>query len=80
MHLLATFTPPDYTAWKADFDAHWEARDQAGLTLLQLWRGADDTSRVVALFEVADRPRAQAWLDRQSALHGGIAAQFVRTA
>ncbi len=80
MHLLATIPTPGYTAWKTAFDAHAEDRDASGLTLLQLWRSADDPDTVTALFEVADRPRAEAWVKRQSALGPTVAAQFLKTA
>jgi hypothetical protein len=79
MHLLATITTSGYDAWKTGFDAHAEDRGQSGLNLLQLWHDADAPARVVALFEVADRPRAEAWVKRQSALHGPVSAQFLRT-
>ena len=80
MNLLARFSPPSYTAWKADFDAHGEDRDKSGLTLLQLWRSADSPNHALALFEVHDRAAAQGWIDRQQALHGGLDAEFVKTA
>ncbi|MCX7889799.1 MAG: hypothetical protein N2422_08755 [Rhodobacteraceae bacterium] len=80
MQLLATFAPPEYAAWKAAFDAHAEARDQAGLTLLQLWRHADAPDTATALLEVADRPRAEAWLRTENALRGPVAGTFLRIA
>jgi len=80
MHLIVRFSPASYDAWKSDFDAHAEDRDQSGLTLLQLWRGADSANRAVALFEVHDRKAAQGWIDRQQALQGGLEAEFMRTA
>ena len=80
MQLLATFTTPDYRAWKADFVAHTEDRANAGLGLMQLWRDADDPTRAVVLFEVRDRTRALDWLKEQQALGRSVTAQFVRTA
>jgi len=80
MQLLARFETKGYDAWKTDFDAHTEDRGQSGLTLLQLWRSIDAPNRAVALFEVHDRAAAQSWLDRQAALHGGVTADFVKTA
>ncbi len=80
MQLLATFATPDYPAWKADFDAHTEDRATSGLTLMQLWRDADDPARAVALFDVHNRAAAQDWLKTQGALGHGIAGQFVKTA
>ncbi len=79
MHLLTTLTTSGYDAWKAAFDAHAEDRGQSGLTLLQLWRGADAPDTVTALFEVADRKRAEDWVKRQSALGPAVAARFLRT-
>ena len=81
MHLLATFATQGYAPWKTAFDAHREARDRAGLTLLQLWRHADAPDTVTALFEVADRRRAEGWLSAEAALHGGTPeAHFLKTA
>ena len=80
MQLIVRFSPASYDSWKADFDAHAADRDQAGRTLLQLWRGVDSANRAVALFEVHDRKAAQGWIDRQQALQGGVEAEFVRTA
>ncbi|MEM7488315.1 MAG: DUF3303 family protein [Pseudomonadota bacterium] len=79
MHLLIHLTPPDYDAWKQDFDANAEARMQAGLTLLQLWRAAGGPG-VTALFEANDRGRAQAWIDRESATGPDLDARFLKTA
>ncbi len=79
MNLLARFTPPDFAAFKTDFDAHAESRQQAGLTLLQMWRDLDGAG-AVCLFEVNDRAKAQAWLDTQSGLGHPVTGQFLRTA
>lgn len=80
MQLIARFAPPAYDAWKADFDASGEGRDQSGLALLQLWRGADSPNCAIALVEVHDRAAAQVWIHRQQALHSATDAEFVRTA
>jgi hypothetical protein len=80
MQLLATFATPDYAAWKADFDAHAEDRANSGLSLMQLWRDADDPAQAVALFDVHNRAAAQDWLKVQAALGHGVTGRFVRTA
>ncbi len=80
MHLLARFDTRDYTAWKADFDKAAENRSQAGLTLLQLWRDADTPSATVALFEVNDRDKAQAWLDKETGFGQAVTADFLKIA
>jgi len=79
MNLLAHITPPDRAAWRKGFDADAENRRNAGLTLLQLWNDADGTG-VTALFEVNDRGKAQAWVDRESATGPEISARFMTNA
>lgn len=79
MNLLLHHTPTSYDAWKRDFDAHAETRMQAGLTLLQLWRDVEGEG-VTALFEVNDRKKAQAWLDREAQTAGPVAGRFMRIA
>ena len=79
MNLLLHLTPAAYDAWKAEFDAAYEARMNAGLTLLQLWRDVDGAG-VTALFDVNDRAKTEAWLDRERATDGPIEARFVVTA
>jgi hypothetical protein len=80
MQLLLDVTAPDPAAWKARFDAQAENIRNAGMTLLQMWRGADQPGEVTLLFEVNDRPRAQAWLDKEAALGAAYRARFVNTA
>ncbi|MBN8632518.1 MAG: hypothetical protein J0L76_16895 [Rhodobacterales bacterium] len=76
--LLIQTSAPDYTAWKAAFDAEGENIAAASLNTLQIWKG--DAGAVLVLFEVADRKNAQAWLDKQSAFGRGYRAQFLETA
>ena len=80
MHLIVQFSTGGFDAWKADYDAHAETREAAGLTMLQMWRDADDADRAMVLFEVSDRKRSEAWLHEQAALKGGVSGQFVKTA
>lgn len=61
------------------FDADAEARGQAGLTLLQLWTEGAQTKW--ALFQVSDRVRAVAWLDKETGLgHPPSSAHMLETA
>ncbi len=80
MHLLCQFDTPDYDGWKTAFDADAENRMHAGLTLMQLWRSADHSATVMALFNVNDRARAQAWLDKETGFGAAVTAHFLRTA
>jgi hypothetical protein len=80
MQMLIDFTTTDFAAWKSAFDRDAEDRMQAGLTLLQMWRGADEPAAVTCLFKVNDRARAQAWLDKEAAFGAAVTARFLETA
>lgn len=80
MHLLAHFDTTDYAAWKQAFDRDAEDRALAGLSMLQMWRAVDEPANVTCLFEVADRPRAQGWLDKETGFGAAITAHFLNTA
>lgn len=76
--LLIQTTAPDYSAWKAAFDAEAENIAAASLSTLQIWKG--DANAILVLFEVQNRKNAQAWLDKQQALGHAYTAQFLQTA
>ena len=76
MQLLTETTAADFAAFKSDFDGEAEARMQAGLTLLQMWREAEDPSKILCLFEVNDATRAAGWLTRARRFTG----RFLNTA
>jgi len=80
MQLLIDYATTGYDAWKASFDDEAENRMQAGLTLMQIWREAGNANAVVCLFEVSDRTRAQAWLDKEAGLGATFTARFLNTA
>jgi hypothetical protein len=76
--LLIQTSAPDYAAWKSAFDAEAENIAAASLNTLQIWKG--NQNAVLALFEVANRKNAQAWLDKQQALGHPYQSQFLQTA
>ncbi len=80
MQLICEIDTDGFDAWKAGFHDRAEARDRAGLTMLQMWRDADDDARAVVLFEVRDRARAEEWVRTEGALHAPVTARFLRTA
>ncbi|WP_126974944.1 hypothetical protein [Frigidibacter oleivorans] len=80
LQLLCQIDAADPAAWREMFDDDAENRAQAGLTLLQMWSDADTPSHVVLLFQVNDRGRAQAWLDRSAGFGRPVAAHFLKTA
>ena len=71
LHLLCRNKVKDFDFWKGGFDGDRAAQEQAGLTLLNLWRSADDPNEVFFLFQVADRPKAEEFMhSRTAAQHG----------
>ena len=86
MQLIAHMKVRDYNAWRRAFDDDAESRGNAGMTLLQLWRQADDENVVWMLYEVSERAMADGYLEGLGQLHaeqyGASEAGhvFVRTA
>ena len=80
MQLICEIETGGFDAWKPGFDERAEARGQAGLTMLQMWRDVDDDARAVILFEARDRARAEEWVRTEHALHAPARALFLRTA
>lgn len=70
MQLIAHYTVTDFAQWQSAFAADDEARRDAGLGVLQIWRDADSTTHAFALLTVNDRARAEQWITRSNALHG----------
>ena len=68
MQMIVHQQVTSFSAWKSAFDADAEARSQAGLTVLQVWKDADSDTHAFFLLDVNDRDKAQAWLDRSDAL------------
>ncbi len=81
LQLLCRFEAADADSWQSAYDDDWEERSSAGLSQLQLWRGADDGSAIWALYTVNDRGKAQSWLDKTAKLSGATLAEahFVKT-
>ena len=69
MQLIVHFEITNFTAWQTAFTADTEARRDAGLSVLQIWRDADSTTHAFALLSVNDRAKAEAWITRSNALH-----------
>jgi len=86
MQLLCRHDVTDFAAWKQVFDGDDEARRNAGLTVLQIWRDADSGARVFVLYDVNVREKAEAYLKGgQSSLHAdhagvtGTESHFLET-
>ena len=69
MQMICHFEVTSFAAWQTAFAADDEARRDAGLGVLQIWRDADSTTHAFVLLSVNDRGRAEAWITRSNALH-----------
>lgn len=80
IQLLCQLDTADPAGWKADFDSEATERMEAGLSLLQMWRDMDSRGRILLLFEVSNRARAEAWLAKEQGFGGPMQATFLETA
>lgn len=71
LHLLCRNKVKDFDYWKGGFDSDRSVQQQAGLTLLNLWRGADDPNEVFVLFEVSERGKAEDFIHSTQAAQNG---------
>jgi hypothetical protein len=58
-YLIIRHRVADFSRWKAGYDDHSGAREQAGLKEKALLHDIKDTNQVVLLFEVTDVQKAQ---------------------
>ena len=57
----------DFAKWKAVFASHASAHREAGLRLMNLWRGLEDPNNVFFLFEVTSLDKARAFISNPAA-------------
>lgn len=87
MQLICHYEVTSFDDWHTAFTADDEARRDAGLGVLQIWRDADSTTHAFALLSVNDRQKAEQWIKRSDALSSDDAATvahashfFIKTA
>jgi hypothetical protein len=61
-YLMIRHSVEDFGTWKLAYDAHFPARQAAGLKEAHLMHNVDDSNEVVALFEAHDMKKAQEFL------------------
>jgi hypothetical protein len=61
----------DFSRWKAAFDSHAPAHRDAGLRLIDVWRGVEEPNNVFFLFEVASMDKARAFISNPAAAEAG---------
>jgi hypothetical protein len=73
----------DYASWRKGYDEHEKSRVSAGVTNGKVFRSAEDPNDILILQDVADVPKARAWLaapDLKSAMEkaGVVGPHVVR--
>ena len=58
-YLLVRHKVSDFSKWKAAYDAHLPAREEAGLKEGHLLRNMEDPNEVILLFEAEDLQKAK---------------------
>jgi hypothetical protein len=71
-YLLCRNRVDDFARWRAVFASHQQAHLNAGLRLINLWRGIENPNNVFFLFEVASEGKAREFI---SAPEGAKAAE-----
>lgn len=71
IHMLCRNRVAEYATWKAVFDSHAAAHQEAGLRLVYVWHDVKDANNVYFVFEVADIDRAQAFIDHPDSAKAG---------
>jgi heme-degrading monooxygenase HmoA len=61
IHMLVRSKVTDFDKWKPVYDAHFPARQKAGLKEEHLLRNADDPNEVILLFSAEDLEKAKAF-------------------
>ncbi len=61
IHMLVRHKVADFAKWKAAYDAHGSARQNAGLKEEHLLRNVDDPNEVILLFSAEDLEKAKAF-------------------
>jgi heme-degrading monooxygenase HmoA len=61
IHMLVRHKVADFAKWKAAYDAHGSARQNAGLKEEHLLRNVDEPNEVILLFSAEDLEKAKAF-------------------
>jgi len=64
----------DFAKWRAVFASHASAHREAGLRLMNLWRGVEEANNVFFLFEVTSLDKARAFISDPAAAEAGKAS------
>jgi hypothetical protein len=72
--LLCRNRVADFAKWKFVFASHAVAHKDAGLALVNIWRGVDEPNNDFFVFEVASLDKARAFIGDSKAAEAGSAS------
>jgi hypothetical protein len=67
----------DFERWRAVFASHQAAHQQAGLSLVKLWRSVEQPNNVFFVFEVASLSKASEFIRSPEATQAGKASGVI---
>ena len=70
-HMLCRTRVSDFSVWKAVFDSHAKAHQDAGLKLVNLWRSVEEPNNIFFIFEVADIDNADRFINSTASAKAG---------
>jgi hypothetical protein len=76
-YLLCRNRVAEFSRWKAVFASHQAAHLNAGLRLVQMWRGTEEPNNVFFLFEVASMEKAREFIGNPEAAQSAEASGVV---
>ncbi len=77
IYMLCRNRVADFLRWKTVFSSHQAAHRDAGLRLVNLWRGVEQPDNVFFTFEVASIDKAQEFIGAPEAIKAGEASGVI---
>jgi len=67
----------NFESWRAVFGSHQAAHQEAGLSLVKLWRSVEQPGNVFFVFEVANMNKAREFISNPEAAKAGEASGVI---
>jgi hypothetical protein len=77
IYMLCRNRVADFLRWKAAFASHEAAHHDAGLRLVNTWRGVEEPDNIFFLFEVTSMDRAREFISNPESAKAGEASGVI---
>jgi hypothetical protein len=77
IYMLCRNRVADFPKWRAVFASHQAAHRNAGLQLVDLWRGVEEPNNIFFLFEVASMDKAREFIGNPEAAKAAQASGVI---